>query len=97
MEVLVGDTLEIYGYDQLYARVKKDEDAEETDEDYDDKFEDFLNAVAPYIDTDFVVNEAGNEKCRYICAYAFVIHNHEVKYTSLDSAVENLIDNWNKK
>jgi len=97
LNVIVGDNLEIYGYDQLYARIRKDEDAEETDEDYDDKFEEFLTAVAPFVDTDFVVNEVGNEKCRYINAYAYVIHDHKVKYTSLDIAVSTLIRNWNNE
>lgn len=63
------------------------------DEDHDaDVMDDFLNELSPLIETPLIVKEVGNEKCRYVCAYAYVlIPNETVVSVSLDEAIEKVL------
>lgn len=61
------DHIEIYGNGGATAYAVTDEENEE------DIMHEFLEKLAPYLAEPFIVSEVGNEKCRYVCAYAYVV------------------------
>lgn len=83
---LNGDELNVYGYDEPYAYLVEDEDYE------NEVFDNFLEEVAPYIVDTFIVQSCGNEKCRYISAYAYIVKDKKVVCTSLEEAINNKIN-----
>lgn len=79
--------IEIYGDDSTYAYLAEDEDHDE------DCMDDFLNELSPFIEETLIVKEVGNEKCRYVNAYAYVLEpNKKVESISLDEAITNLLN-----
>lgn len=82
-----GDTLCIYGYGAMSVYAKDDEEFE------DDCTDTFLEEVAQCIDGHMVIKEVGNEKCRYVNAYAWVLKDGKVQSVSLEGAVQQLLYN----
>ena len=58
-----GGVLEVYGYEWPYAE-KVSEDGS-VDPEQEDCFEDFLQALAPLLEEELVINCIGGEKCRF--------------------------------
>lgn len=87
-----GDELAIYGDCSASAYYPSKEDP--TEADYDEEVMDvFLEEIAPFLKTPLVVKEVGNEKCRYVCAWAYVVRpNKKVVSVSLDEAVAKIIN-----
>lgn len=82
-----GDTLCIYGYGAMSVYKKEDEEFDDDCTDY------FLGEVAQCIEDYMVISEVGNEKCRYVNAYAWVLKDGKVESVSLEGAVQQLLGN----
>lgn len=76
----------VYGYGSPTAYAKDDEDFNE------EVFDQFLNDISPFLAETLIVKEVGNEKCRYVCAYAYIVEpNEKYKSVSLDSAITSML------
>jgi len=96
-----------YNFGELNVRVSEENELEVWGEcsteayDIDDKerdggeiFDQFLSEITPYLDETLIVSEVGNEKCRYVQAFAYIASpNKRVVCTSLDEAITNVINN----
>ena len=81
------DQVEIWGNDALSAYKIEDENQEE------EMFETFLLELAPYLKTALIVQEVGNEKCRYVCAFAWIVKPNakKVVFVNIENAIAKLI------
>lgn len=89
MTVGVSDgVLEVYGDCSCWAYLVADGD--EADEDV---FDSFLEEVMPFLAENLIVKEVGNEKCRYVNAYAYIVlpEQKKVLSVSLDEKIEETI------
>ncbi len=82
LEEYQGKTvLTVYGYDFFSVQEVKDEENYEytpVDE------EDFFKAIAPFLETELIVQSIGNEKCRYVSGVEWkVTPGGKVEYNSL--------------
>lgn len=76
--------IEVWGESATCAYRKEDIDQEDGE-----VFDQFLKEVAPFLAEPLVVSEVGNEKCRYVQAYAYIAKpNGEVVSVSLSDLVE---------
>lgn len=84
---LSGDQIQIYGEEAVNAYKIDDEDWE------NECFDEFLLELAPYLKTPLVVQEVGNEKCRYVCAFAWVVKPDakEVKFINIETAIADAL------
>tara|TARA_R110000868_G_scaffold114344_4_gene306455 strand:- start:6957 stop:7340 length:384 start_codon:yes stop_codon:yes gene_type:complete len=87
LSIELGEEINIYGYTSPYAYKKEDEDYDE------EVFDEFLQELAPFIKTPLIISEVGSEKCRYVCAYAYVVKpNEKVVSVSLDDAINRILE-----
>jgi len=59
------------------------------EDDYENRIDEAMAALAPLIETPLIVSEAGHEKCRYVAAHAYVVKPgaEEAVFVSLDAAI----------
>jgi hypothetical protein len=79
--------VEVWGEDSISAYKIEDENCEE------ECFETFLLELAPYLKTALIVQEVGNEKCRYVCAFAWIVKPNakKVQFVNIEDAIAKLI------
>lgn len=76
--------IDIYGESATFAYMKDDEEMD------NEVFDEFLKEICPFISEPLIVSEVGNEKCRYVGAYAYIAYpNGKVVSVSLDEAINN--------
>ena len=91
LNVEVSDELQVWGYDSLYAYPKDDEERD------CESFDTFLNEISQYLVEPLVISEVGNEKCKYVCAYAYIVKpNKKCVVVSLEDLIEKNLTNNNK-
>lgn len=85
--VAVRDSvLEVWGESLTYAYHKEDEDRDE------EVFHEFLEEICPFLAEPLIVSEVGNEKCRYVEAYAYIAFpSGKVVSVSLNGTVDELL------
>lgn len=75
--------IQVWGDSSTYAYRKEDTENDE------ECFDVFLKEITPYLAEPLIVSEVGNEKCRYVMAYAYIAKpSGEVVSVSLDEAIE---------
>lgn len=81
--------LQVWGESSTFAYYKDDEEME------NEVFDKFLEEICPFLGEPLIVSEVGNEKCRYVLAYAYIAFpNGKVVSVSLDEAIDRaLIEN----
>lgn len=86
LSIELNDEISIYGYTSACAYKKEDED-------YDEEcFDQFLQELAPFIKTPLIVSEAGNEKCRYVQGFAYILKpKGKLKSVSLQEAINKAL------
>lgn len=85
-----GKFLRIYGYAPTEAHHVSTDGEPDYDEDC---FDTFLEEFKDLIVEPLIVKEVGNEKLRYVCAYAWVLKPGEkVQSVSLEDAINNVLD-----
>lgn len=80
-EVSDSGELAVWGFDDFYIYDTEDEDS------YDDLTEHYLKELCPFIVEPLIIKSVGNEKCRYVGAGAWIVHQNGVEYASLDDAI----------
>lgn len=76
----------IWGDSACFAYLKEDEDMD------NEVFDEFLKEVCPFLSEPLIVSEVGNEKCRYVGAYAYIAFpDGRVVSVSLDTAIDEAL------
>lgn len=79
--------LQVWGESSTFAYYKDDEEME------NEVFDKFLEEICPFLGEPLIVSEAGNEKCRYVLAYAYIAFpNGKVVSVSLDEAIDRALE-----
>ena len=76
--------VDIWGDSATFAYLKEDVDRD------NEVFDQFLKEICPFLAEPLIVSEVGNEKCRYVGAYAYIAKpDGTVVSVSLDGAIED--------
>ncbi len=70
----------VFGYDDF-------ELAEDSEDGYENVTEEELKKLSAFMESPLVIKCVGNEKCRYVAAYAWIVRSNRVDFVDLDAAV----------